>query len=84
MLQGKRPLYRSSDKENEDLAIVSKTSRRKTKAIILETDSDEEENDSPSTGANYDSSKRKQIHSTEMKDEEGKAGDYLKFIPICT
>ena len=80
-----RPLDRSSDEENGDLlAIVNKNSRRKAKANILETDSDEEENDSPSTGANYDSSKRKQIHSTEMKDDEGKAGDCLKFIPICT
>ena len=63
---------------------MNKTSRRKTKAIISETDSDEEENDTPSTGANCDSSKRKQIHSTEMKDEEGKAGDCLIFMPICT
>ena len=75
----KQPLDRSSDKENEDLF-----SKRKAKAIILETDSDEEEIDSPSIRASCDSSRRKQIHSTEMKDEEGKAVDYLIFIPICT
>ena len=63
---------------------MNKKSRRKAKAIILETDSDEEENDSPSIGENCDSSRRKQIQSTEMKDEEGKAGDYHIFIPICT
>jgi len=68
----KRPLDRSSDEENDDLlAIVNKNSRRKAKAAILETDSDEEENDSPSIEANCDSSGRKQIQSTEMKDEEG-------------
>ena len=40
---------------------IKKNFRRKTRAIILEPDSEEEENDSPSTGANCDSSRRKQI-----------------------
>ena len=81
----KQPLDRSSDKENEDFfAMLNKNSRRKAKAIILETDSDEEEIDSPSIRASCDSSRRKQIHSTEMKGEVGKAVDYLIFIPICT
>ena len=59
---------------------MNKNSRRKAKAI-LKTDSEEEENDSPRIGANCDSSRRKRIQSTEMKDEEGKAGYYLMFIP---
>jgi len=68
----KRPSDSSSDKENEDLlAIIKKNLRSTTGAIILETDSDEEENDSPSIRANCDTSRRKQIQSTEMKDEEG-------------
>jgi len=72
VLAKKRPLDRSSEKENDDLlAIVNKNSRRKAKAVILETDSGEEENDSPSIGASCDSSRRKQIQSTDMKDEEG-------------
>ena len=53
---------------------MNKNSRRKAKANILETDSDEEENDSPSIGASCGSSRRKQIQITEMKDEESKAG----------
>ncbi|XP_020601654.1 uncharacterized protein LOC110040732 isoform X3 [Orbicella faveolata] len=52
---------------------MNKNFRRKTRAIILETDSQEEENDSPSIGANCDSSERKQIQSTEMKDEQAVA-----------
>lgn len=63
---------------------MNKNFRRKTRTIILEKDSQEEENDSPSIGANCDSSERKQIQSTEMKDEQGKAGDYPIFILICT
>ena len=53
---------------------MNKSSRRKAKANILETDSDEEEDDSPSIGASCGSSTRKQIQITEMKDEESKAG----------
>jgi predicted phosphodiesterase len=69
---------------------MTNNSRRKTRAVILETDSEEEENDhdSASVKGNCDSSRRKQIQSTElefeMKGEEGKAGDYLIFILICT
>ena len=59
---------------------MNKTSRRKAKAIILETDSDEEENDSPSIGASCDSSRRKQIQSTEMKDEEGKKAGITLYL----
>ena len=59
---------------------MNKNSRRKAKAIILKTDSEEEENDSPSIGANCDSSRRKRIQSTEMKDEEGKAGYYVPYV----
>ena len=49
---------------------------------MLEPDSEEEENDSPSTGANCDSSRRKQIQSTEMKDEEGIKGWGLPYTCI--
>ena len=59
---------------------MNKNARRKAKVIIIKTDSEEEENDSPSIAANCDSSRRKQIQSTEMKYKEGKAGYYLMFI----
>ena len=83
----KRPRDSSSDRENEGLpSIIKKNFMKKTRAIILQTDSEAEEDDRQSTGANCDSGTRKQIQSTEMIDEKGKAGDYLMhvFIPICT
>lgn len=75
----KRPLDGVSDEESEDLhVIVKRNSRRKTRAFILETDSDEEGDNSVKT--NCESGTREKVQSTEleveMTDKEGKAGDY--------
>ena len=80
----KRPLDGGSDEESEDLhVIVKRNSRRKARAFILETDSDEEGDSSVKT--NCESGTREKVQSTEleveMTDEEGyKAGEYCWLV----
>jgi len=80
----KRPLDGGSDEESEDLHVIMKrNSRRKTRAVIVETDSEEERDDSASVGTNCDCHRREKIQSTELEFDmtggEGKAGDYFNY-----
>ncbi|KAJ7388379.1 hypothetical protein OS493_037972 [Desmophyllum pertusum] len=64
---------------------MKKNSRKKTKAVILETDSEGEEDDSASVGANCDSSRREKIKSTELEERphDGRS-DECKGLHVTT